>query len=72
MRQEREKFMNKISKLETNISTWENNLGFISAESNEANSMIQDFKEKIKNAREEIELLEEKVKLIDKLEDEEE
>ena len=69
MRQEREKFMNKISKLETNISTWENNLGFISAESDEANSMIQDFKGKIKNAREEIELLEEKVKLIDKVED---
>jgi len=69
MRQEREKFMNKISKLETNISTWENNLGFISAESDEANSMIQDFKDKIKNAREEIELLEEKVKLIDKVED---
>ena len=71
MRQEREKFMNKISKLETNISTWENNLGFISAESDEANSMIQDFKDKIKNAKEEIELLEEKVKLIDKVEDEE-
>ncbi|MGM0498006.1 MAG: DUF349 domain-containing protein, partial [Bacteroidota bacterium] len=69
MRQEREKYMNKISKLETNISTWENNLGFISTESNEANSMIQDFKNKIKNAKEEIELLEEKVKLIDKVED---
>ena len=69
MRQEREKFMNKISKLETNISTWENNLGFISTESEEANSMIQDFKDKIKNAKEEIELLEEKVKLIDKVED---
>jgi len=72
MRQEREKFINKISKLESNINTWENNLGFISAESSEANSMIHDFENKIENAKNEIELLEEKVKLIDKIEDEEE
>ncbi|MFO8235871.1 MAG: DUF349 domain-containing protein [Bacteroidales bacterium] len=70
IRQERDKFLNKIKKLETNIITWENNLGFISAESTEASDMIHDFQDKIQKARKEIELLEEKIKLIDQLEDE--
>lgn len=70
IRQERDKFINKIKKLEANIMTWENNLGFISAESKEANSMIHDFEEKLNNARKEIELLEEKIKLIDQLDEE--
>lgn len=71
MRQEREKYINKIKKLETNIITWENNLGFISSESKEANSMIHDFEDKIEKAKNEIELVEEKIKLIDKLDTEE-
>ena len=70
IRQEREKFINKIKKLETNIITWENNLGFISAESSEANSMIHDFEEKLESASKEIYLLEEKIKLIDRLDEE--
>lgn len=70
IRQERDKFLNKIKKLETNIITWDNNLGFISAESSEASEMINDYKKKIENAKKEIELLEEKIKLIDQLEEE--
>ncbi|MFP4018247.1 MAG: DUF349 domain-containing protein [Bacteroidales bacterium] len=70
IRQERDKFLNKIKKLETNIITWDNNLGFISAESSEASEMIEDYKNKIENAKKEIELLEEKIKLIDQLEEE--
>src|SRR6056297_3079093 len=70
MRQEREKFINKIKKLETNIITWENNLGFISSDSSEANTMIHDFQEKIEDAKNEIEVLEEKVKIIDQLDSE--
>mgnify|MGYP006302193863 CR=1 FL=1 len=71
MHQEREKYMNKIKKLENNIMTWENNLGFISAESTEASSMIHDYQDKIDKAKKEIELLEDKIKLIDKLDTEE-
>ncbi len=71
LRQERDKFMNKIKKLETNIITWENNLGFISGESSEASSMIDDFQNKIDQARKEIALLEEKIKLIDQMDTEE-
>ena len=71
MYQEREKFMKKIEKLENNIIRWDNNLGFISAESNEANSMIHDYEKKIENARNEIGVLEEKIKLIDQFDSEE-
>jgi hypothetical protein len=71
MRQERDKFMNKIKKLENNIITWENNLGFISGDSSEASTMIHDFENKIEQAKKEITLLEEKIKLIDQLDTEE-
>jgi hypothetical protein len=71
IRQEREKFMNKIKKLESNIITWENNLGFISGESSEASSMINDFEHKIEEAKKEIALLEEKIRLIDQLDTDE-
>lgn len=71
MSQERDKFMQKIEKLESNIIRWENNLGFISAESNEANTMIQDYKDKIQKAKNEIQVLEEKIKLIDQFDTEE-
>ena len=71
MRQERDKFMNKIKKLENNIITWENNLGFISGNSSEASTMIHDFENKIEQAKKEITLLEEKIKLIDQLDTEE-
>src|SRR6056297_2292109 len=71
MRQERDKFMNKIKKLENNIITWENNVGFISGNSSEASSMIHDFENKIEQAKKEIDLLEEKIKLIDQLDTEE-
>ncbi len=33
IRHERDKFFNKIKKLENNISLWENNIGFFSADS---------------------------------------
>ncbi|MBS3808158.1 MAG: DUF349 domain-containing protein [Bacteroidales bacterium] len=71
LRQERDKFMNKIKKLETNIITWENNLGFISGDSSEASSMIQDFEDKIQRAKKEMDLLEEKIRLIDQMDTEE-
>ena len=72
MYQERDKFMKKIEKLENNIILWENNLGFISAESKEANSMIHDYQDKIEKAKNEIGVLEEKIKLIDRFDTDEE
>ena len=66
IKHERDKFFNKIKKLESNISLWENNIGFFSAGSNEAKAMLKDYQEKIDEARKEIGVLEEKVKMIDR------
>ena len=65
MRHERDKFFNKIKKLESNITLWENNIGFFNTDSSEAKEMINDYKEKITSAKKEIEILEEKIRMID-------
>ncbi len=64
LRGEREKFLTRIKQLENDIVVWENNIGFFSKSSN-AESMIQEVQSKIDNARKSIELLEEKIRLID-------
>lgn len=69
IKHERDKFFNKIKKLESNITLWENNIGFFSADSKEAQEMLNDYKDKIESARKEIEILEEKIRMIDRAED---
>jgi len=64
LRGEREKFINRIKQLENDIVVWENNIGFFSKSSN-AESMIQEVQSKIDNAKKTIEVLEEKIRLID-------
>jgi archaellum component FlaC len=61
---EREKFYSKIKQLESDIVLWENNIGFF-AKSTNADKMIGEVQEKIADAKRNIKLLEEKVKLID-------
>ncbi|HAF29122.1 MAG TPA: DUF349 domain-containing protein [Bacteroidales bacterium] len=70
IRHERDKFFNKIKKLENNISLWENNIGFFSADSAQAKEMLKEYQEKIDSARKEIVLLEEKVRMIDRADNE--
>jgi len=64
IKQDREKFMNKIKQLENDIVLWENNIGFF-AKSKNADSMIQEVHQKISRAKNSIILLEEKIQLID-------
>jgi hypothetical protein len=64
VRGEREKFYTRIRQLESDITLWENNVGFF-AKSKNAESMISEVKEKIENAKKTIRILEEKVKMID-------
>jgi hypothetical protein len=66
IRFEREKYMVKLQQLKTDIGVWENNIGFFANTSN-AESMLKDFEIKIKEARETIRLLEEKITIIDEL-----
>ena len=71
MRFEREKLMNKLQQLRSDISLWENNIGFF-ANSQSAETMVKDFERKISSARDKIKLLEEKIILIDELDSDEE
>ncbi|MCU0365921.1 MAG: DUF349 domain-containing protein [Bacteroidales bacterium] len=64
VRNEREKFFSKIKQLESDIVLWENNIGFF-AKSKNADTMIKEVEEKIADAKKNIKILEEKVKLID-------
>ncbi len=61
---DREKFYNKIKSLESDVILWENNKGFF-AKSDNAESLIREVDEKIDQAKENISLLEEKIKMID-------
>jgi len=70
IRHEREKFFNKIKKLENNITLWENNIGFFNSDSAQAKEMIKDYTNKIEDAKKEIQMMEVKIRLIDKSDNE--
>ena len=61
---EREKLLLKYRKMEQDIATLENNMGFF-AKSRNADSMINDLEKKIAVAREELARIEEKINIID-------
>lgn len=65
MHAERERLYNKVRQLEQEIALLENNIGFFSKSKN-AESLIEEVKAKIERAREEMQTTIEKVKLIDK------
>ncbi len=67
LQKDREKFINRIKQLESDITIWENNIGFF-ANSKNAESLIRDVTTKIENAKASIELLKEKLRLIDEME----
>lgn len=67
MNQERDKFITKLKQLENDIVLWENNIGFF-AKSKNADSMIKEVQNKIDNAKQKIETLTEKLKMIDEME----
>ncbi len=66
MNRERDKFIIRLKKLENDIVLWENNIGFFTKSKN-AEVMIKEVQSKIDSAKEEIQVLEEKIRLIDNL-----
>lgn len=66
VRQERDKLFNRLRQIENDITLWENNIGFFTKSKN-AEQMIKDVERKIEKGREEMKLLEEKIRMIDKL-----
>jgi hypothetical protein len=69
MKFEREKFLNRYRQLESDITLWENNIGFF-AKSRSAEATIKEFREKIEQGKKQLALLEEKIKMIDEMDPE--
>lgn len=65
MKHEKEKFVKKVNQLATNITLWENNIGFFSFSSKEGNSVVDDYRKKISEAKSEMRILKEKIEMID-------
>lgn len=63
----RDHLLEQIQKIRNDISLWENNLGFL-ASSKQADLLKEEFEKKMRNARQEIALLEAKLKIIDESE----
>ena len=63
---ERDKCYNKLKQLESDITTWENNIGFFSNSKN-AESLISDVENKINSAKQKMEVLQEKINILDDL-----
>jgi hypothetical protein len=61
---EREKLIRNYEQLKQQIATYENNIGFFTS-SKKANSMLQEMERKIEGLKEEANIIEQKVKLID-------
>lgn len=66
---ERDKLINKLQQLRSDIGVWENNIGYFK-QSDSSEETIQGFHEKIEAAHERIRVLEEKIRLLDDMENE--
>lgn len=71
MRFERDKYMNKLKQLESDLVLLENNIGFF-ANSKNAASLIEDVNKKIEATKQKIETLKNKIRVIDEMDQSEE
>ncbi len=62
---EREKLVRAYEHLKSEISTYENNIGFFTSTSKKGGGMIKEMERKIENLKEECKLVEQKINLID-------
>jgi len=66
IRFERERLFNQMKQLENDIVLWENNIGFF-AKSKKAEQLIKEVENKIEKARKELKVIEEKIRMIDSI-----
>ncbi len=62
---EREKLLRAAEAKRNELRTYENNLGFLSSKSKSGDSMVREFQRKIERIKADIDMINEKVKLID-------
>lgn len=65
MENERTRMMRAYERMRDELKTYENNLGFLNADSKKGNSMVELMKKKADKLREELELLSAKIKAVD-------
>ncbi|HPI71047.1 MAG TPA: DUF349 domain-containing protein, partial [Tenuifilaceae bacterium] len=66
IRFERERLFNQMKQLENDIVLWENNIGFFT-KSKKAEQLIKEVENKIEKARKELKVIEEKIRMIDSI-----
>ena len=57
--------MRAYENLKTEIQTYENNLGFLSASSKKGNTLVDTMRKKVDKLRDELNLLAEKIRAVD-------
>ena len=63
---ERNKIISRLKQLESDITTWENNIGFF-AKSKKSEALVRDFQRKIDNGKQNIKLFNKKLDLIESM-----
>lgn len=62
---ERGRLMRRYEQLKSEITTYENNLGFLNASSKKGNSLIDEMSRKVNKLKDDLELIRQKIKAID-------
>ncbi len=65
LQRERERLVRTFEQRSSELKTYENNLGFLSARSKAGNSIVKEMERKIQKIKEDIAMLENKIKVID-------
>lgn len=65
VQRERERLVRTYEQRSSELKTYENNLGFLSARSKAGNSIVKEMERKIAKIKEDLEMLEKKIKVID-------
>ena len=62
---ERNKLLRRFDQLKQEITTYENNLGFLNASSKKGNNLVEEMNRKVERLKTDLELVKEKIKAID-------
>ena len=62
---ERGRLLRRYDQLRSDITTYENNLGFLNAASKKGNSLVEEMNRKVQKLKDELELIKQKIKAID-------
>ena len=62
---ERGRLLRRFDQLRSEITTYENNLGFLNAASKKGNSLVEEMNRKVQKLKDDLELVKQKIKAID-------